>query len=208
MVLRNLLRDESGAAAEFALVLPLMVVLFFGIIDGGRYMWEVNRAEKATQAGARAAAVTRMIPAGLIGYSFSVSSGVPQGTAVPLADFPGVRCTSNGTTAACTWLTDPRIAIALAPEQAPFDVVLERMQDFMPDLEAGDVIITYSNSGLGFAGDPGGPDIAPIVTVSLDDDVRFEPILTAVFGLTWGLPAAPYSVSQEDGVGTCFEEVC
>lgn len=205
---RNLLRDESGAAAEFALVLPLMVVLFFGIIDGGRYMLEINRAEKATQAGARAAAVTRMIPAGLIDYSFSVDSGVPQGSAVPLADFPGVECTGGTSAPSCSWLDTPANMIDLAPDQASFDVVLARMQDFMPDLAADDIVITYSNAGLGFAGDPGGPDIAPIVTVRLADDVAFEPILSAVFGVTLPLPSAPYSIAQEDGMGMCFEESC
>ena len=55
----SLLRDRSAAsAAEFALVLPLLLLFLFGIIDAGRFMWEYNRAEKATQVGARVAVVT------------------------------------------------------------------------------------------------------------------------------------------------------
>ena len=58
-----LIRDERGAsAAEFALVLPLLLLLLFGIIDAGRLAWEFNRAEKATQVGARVAVVTDPIP--------------------------------------------------------------------------------------------------------------------------------------------------
>ena len=55
---RCLVADCRGAsAAEFSLVLPLLILLLFGIIDAGRLLWEVNRAEKATQMGARYAIV-------------------------------------------------------------------------------------------------------------------------------------------------------
>ena len=55
--------DRNGAtAAEFALVLPLLLFFLFGIIDVGRLMWTFNQAEKATQIGVRAAVVTNVIP--------------------------------------------------------------------------------------------------------------------------------------------------
>ena len=38
-----------------------MPILLFAIIDGGRFAWEYNRAEKATQIGARMAVVTDVI---------------------------------------------------------------------------------------------------------------------------------------------------
>src|SRR3546814_13933585 len=60
--LRPLLCDERGGpAAEFALILPLILLFRLGIIDVGRYAWEINRAEKATQTGARWAAATEMM---------------------------------------------------------------------------------------------------------------------------------------------------
>jgi Flp pilus assembly protein TadG len=51
-------RDESGAAAvEFALVLPLLAVLLFGIFEFGR-VWHVNHAiTDAAREGARRAVV-------------------------------------------------------------------------------------------------------------------------------------------------------
>lgn len=209
MLLSRLLSDQRGSAAEFALVLPLAVAFLFGIIDAGRYMWQINQAEKATQAGARAAASTAMIPAGLINYSFSVTNGIAQGTAVPVADFPGVNCTgvSASTAPNCTWVTNPRVNIALAPNLASFNRVLSRMRVFMPELQPQNVTVSYLNSGLGFAGDPNGPDIAPIIRVQLTG-MQFRPILTSVFGLNWGIPASPYSISQEDGQGACYEEIC
>ena len=209
MLYRRLLHDQNGAAAEFALVLPLAVIILFGIIDGGRYMWQVNQAEKATQAGARAAASTSMIPAGLIDYSFSVTNGVAQGAAVPATEFPGINCTgvSASTAPNCTWVTNPRLNISPNANLASFNRVLSRMRVFMPELQPQNVTVSYLNSGLGFAGDPNGPDIAPIIRVQLTG-MQFRPILTSVFGLNWGIPASPYSISQEDGQGACYEEIC
>ena len=52
--LASFLRNRSGAAAaEFALVLPVALLLFFGIMDVGRYVWALNEIEKAVQAAAR-----------------------------------------------------------------------------------------------------------------------------------------------------------
>ena len=108
---RPFLRDRSGAgAAEFALILPLFLLVLFGIIDAGRFAWAFNQAEKATQVGARLAVVTDVIPGGasatgLRNYSF-VSSSVPQGGTVNATAFPGVYCQTNGSAAnsplACT----------------------------------------------------------------------------------------------------------
>lgn len=203
-MLRAFIRDERGAAAEFAMVLPLAVIFMFAIIDGGRYLWEVNRAEKATQAGARIAAVTAMIPQGVADYSYSISAGVPQGAAVGTGDFPGVTCTGAVGSVDCAWLGSPNNAYALNPNAAAFDQIFKRMTHFLPNLEPAEVQVVYSNSGLGFAGDPTGPDVAPIITVRLLD-VDFTPWMSGIFG-TWGLPSSDYSLPQEDGIGTCFEE--
>ncbi len=92
-ILRRLLRSERAAsAAEFALVLPLLLLLLFAIIDAGRFMWEFNEAEKATQTGVRYAVVTDPVLNGLYTYSFSVSGGITQGTAVPTSSFDTATC--------------------------------------------------------------------------------------------------------------------
>lgn len=196
---------SGNSAAEFALVLPVVVAFFFGIIDGGRYFLEVNRAEKATQAGARVAAVTDMVPQGLVTYSYSLSSGVGQGQPVDESYFPGVECTQTGSSVTCDWLSTPVDSFDLNPDSTAFAEIVDRMDDYMPTLTAENVEIVYGNSGLGFAGDPSGPDVAPFITVRLRD-MEFQPILTVLFGATWGLPAAPYTITQEDGRGACYEE--
>jgi Flp pilus assembly protein TadG len=51
-------RDERGAAVvEFALVVPVLLLLVFAIIDFGRALWTMNVLTSGVREGARAAAV-------------------------------------------------------------------------------------------------------------------------------------------------------
>src|SRR3569833_1308340 len=53
-MIRRFIYDRAGSsAAEFALVLPLLLIFLLGIVDAGRWLWTLNRAEKAAQMGAR-----------------------------------------------------------------------------------------------------------------------------------------------------------
>src|SRR3546814_5718143 len=75
-LLTRLARSSSGAtAAEFAMVLPLLLIFLLGIIDVGRLMWTWNRAEKATQMGVRFAVVADMVPGNLDAYDFALQIG-------------------------------------------------------------------------------------------------------------------------------------
>lgn len=178
---------RAAAAAEFALVLPILIVFLLGIIDVGYYAWQINRAEKAVQIGARWAVATDMVPAGLVNYSFAVSGGVPQGTVVPQASFPTVTCDSAGCSA---W----------GYNGTSFNTIVARMQEIKSEIEPADVRIEYSWSGLGYAGDPNGPDVAPIVTVRLVG-MQHTPIYSLLIG-TINLPEFAYSLTTEDSVGT------
>ncbi|MFL0357716.1 TadE/TadG family type IV pilus assembly protein [Erythrobacter sp. GH1-10] len=189
-------RDENGAsAAEFAMVVPLLLIFLLGTIDVGLYSWSINRAEKASQIGARWAVATDMLPSGLATYSFAVSGGIPQGTTVPQSAFPGVTCTQAGCTCngACAFPT--------TMNQDAFDALVDRMQDIRADITAANVTVEYSYSGLGYAGDPNGPDVAPIVTVGIDD-LTYQPITFLIFGQDIDLPAHRYSLTAEDSEGT------
>lgn len=202
MKLPRIIADIGGSsAAEFALVLPLLLIFIFGIIDAGRVMWEWNRAEKATQMGARYAVTTDLVPAGLGSYQFASTGGLVQGEPVPQANFPGVRCTSNGTSATCTCKAGGTCAFGLAGNQTAFDKLVARMRAFRPGITASNVVIDYDYSGLGFAGDPNGPDVAPLITVKLQN-LTFVPITFLTFGGAISLPDFGATLSLEDGDGS------
>jgi len=201
-VLRRLSQDTSGAsAAEFALVLPLLILLLFGTIDVGRYAWSLSQAEKATQTGARWAVATDMIASGLYSYSFATSGSVPQGTTVSAAQFPGVICESSGGSASCTCAAGGTCNFPLTASTTAFNNLAARMAQIYPGLTADNIVVTYSWSGLGFAGDPNGPDVAPLTTVSLRN-VHFAPFTSLIFGGQVDLPHFAYTLPMEDGSGT------
>ena len=193
MSLGALIRNRNGAgAAEFALVLPLLLIFLFGIIDVGRYMWSINRAEKAAQMGVRMAVVTDYI-ASTIGadYLGQCSTPLTQGDPIPADCFATITCSKASANATCTTGTADNTA---------FLRVANQMRIFMPEINDTNVEVIYSPSGLGYAGDPNGPDLAPVVTVRLYG-MAFQPI--AGFGLGgFSLPEVRSSLTFEDGSGT------
>ena len=78
--------DTSGAALiEAALVLPVLLVLVFGVADLALFLWQLNSAHKAVHLGARHAIVSDPVAAGA-GLTASESSTYWNG--LPL----GARC--------------------------------------------------------------------------------------------------------------------
>ncbi len=108
--LRAFLCDTRGTtAAEFALVLPVALLFFFGIIDGGRYVWAMNRLEKAVQMGTRTAVVTDVVASDLETADYvdfecpaldadgnPTTKPVQVGDQICAAAVPTVTCTSAG----------------------------------------------------------------------------------------------------------------
>lgn len=199
---RTFLCDRSGAtAAEFALILPIALLFLLGLIDAGRYGWAFNQAEKATQIGARWAAATDLVPAGLGTYSYAISGGIEQGTIVPKNSFPGITCTSSGGTVSCQCKAGGTCPSGIpgTPDQAAFDRLADRMFRVWGGVSKDAITIDYDWSGLGFAGDPHGPDVAPLITVSLKSQ-RFP--MWFLLGSTVPLPDTRYTVPSEDTLGT------
>jgi Flp pilus assembly protein TadG len=199
-LIRRLASDHTAAtAAEFAMVVPLLILFIFGIIDVGRLMWEWNQAEKATQMGVRFAVVTTIVPTGLGDFDFTTLSGVLQGAPVSSAIFPGVSCTGTASTATCTCkgtCSFPTTANATA-----FNNIVARMNRIDSRITAPNVVVDYDPSGLGFAGNPNGPDVAPIITVNIRN-MQFQPLLGQIFGATINMPGFAASLTMEDGAGT------
>jgi hypothetical protein len=54
MILPRAITDRSGAAAaELAMVLPLMILLLFGGFEGGHFIWQEHKLIEAVRNGAR-----------------------------------------------------------------------------------------------------------------------------------------------------------
>lgn len=200
MKLHALLRNSRAAsAAEFALVLPLLLVLLFGIIDGGRWLWAYNQAEKATQAGIRFAVVTDPIPDGLAAADFLGVGGLTQGDIIPRDEFGKIECTSTACCVAPATCTTPYPALGTFNATA-FNTIVARMQAINPAVKPENVLISYEGSGLGYAGDPNGMDISPLVTVKLTD-MTFQPITLLLFA-TLTMPDFAATLTAEDSSGT------
>jgi hypothetical protein len=197
---RRLAEDCGGStAAEFALVLPLLLVFLFGIIDGGRLLWEVNRAEKATQEGVRFAVVANPLAGGLATADYLGVGGLTQGDIIPASDLGTVACTQNGCCNPASSCTAPFPPVGTF-DTTVFNAIYTRMHEMDPAIQKQNVLITYAGSGLGFAGDPNGPQISPIVTVKLTG-LTFQPI-TSLALATFTLPDFKSALTAEDLSGT------
>lgn len=211
--MRRLFRSPSGAsAAEFALVLPVFIVLLFGIIDGARYVWEYNEAEKATQVGARVASVTNVLSTGLRDEDYAGQSAggstIGPGGRIPAEALGSIKCTSTG----CTCEASPCPASLGTLDSTTFnDVLVTRMKEIYPAIQAQNVVVRYSGSGFGFAGSAGGGggggggggteqmEISPLITVTLTG-LEFKPITTLLFA-SISMPDFASTLTAEDSVG-------
>lgn len=204
MMIRKISLDQSGSSAtEFALALPLLIVLLFGIIDAGRWIWTYNQAEKATQMGARFA----IVAAGVAGdaasgtgiySSYIGTSSLTQGDVIPATAFGKITCTSSG----CTCTTSPCPSLGTANTTA-FNNIVARMKMFLPSITAANVTVEYSSSGLGYAGSPVLPDLSPLVTVKIGTPtaLQFRP-LTILAIKAVNMPAFTTTLSAEDLSGS------
>lgn len=201
---RYVLSSSGASAAEFALVLPVLILLIFAVIDGGRWLWTYNRIEKATQMGARFAAVSDFASS-QVGISYvgttCGSTTLTQGDAIPSSCFTAISCIKPANTVTCSSGTANSTA---------FDNIVTRMRLFAGDVSAANVKVEYLSSGLGFAGTPNAPDASPIVRVSVNDPTTvatapllFRPLSYLTFkqsGIT--MPAIRASLTAEDMTGS------
>lgn len=204
------LRDSAGAsAAEFAMILPLALLFLFGIIDVGRYVWTLNELEKAAQMGARYAVATDVVPTGLNAYDtvgFACPGGVlAHGDRICREALGTIRCQPTGGTASCFCAIGPCPDPGAADNTA-FANIVGRIRVASGRVGPDNVTVSYSGSGIGFAGDPAVDadgnalsDIAPIVTVEISG-VQMRSFSSLV-GIPIELPPVRSSLTLEDGLG-------
>ena len=191
--LHRLALDQGGSsAAEFALVTPLLLILMFIAVDGGRYLYDTNRIEKAAQFGARFAVVTDPVASDLTTMDFVGQSvgGVTltQGDRIPAAALATITCTSTGCGTGHTF------------NSTAFQNIVARMQLIMPQIQASEVTVIYNGSGLGYAGDPSGMQISPLVTIQVSH-ANWKPI-SGFLLLNASYPVISTTLTAEDSVGS------
>lgn len=190
------IRDRSGAAAaEFALISVIFAGTLLAILDVGRAFYEYNRAYKACQVGVRFAVVNDMADVGMASYDGIVNGGLTPGAAIPAGTVSPniVTCSGTAVSASCTGGID----------QAAYDRIRAKMAAHYPELinNANAVVsITYEHIGLGFAGNPLGPDVWPLTTVSISG-LQFDfttPLLSPIFGTMSNFPSCSAAMTGED----------
>ena len=203
--IRDLLKSNSAAtAAEFGLVLPIFIIMLFAVIDAGRFMYEYNEAEKATQVGARVAAVTSVLSTQLrdetyVGKTVGGKT-IGAGDRIPVGALGSLKCTST----ACSCETAPCPPNVGTVDSAAFNVLLARMQQIFPRITATNVVVRYKGSGFGYASNGSGgtaeaPEISPLITVTLTG-MTFRP-LTVLTLAQMNMPAFSTTLSAEDASG-------
>jgi len=170
-------RDQSGnVLVEFAVVLPLFLILLFTVIDFGQIYLRWILAEKATHLAARFAVVRPPICAGVPTFNdrtVGIPKTSPFGTSCIAAFFdlcadPGeITCTGSDAVG------------------DSFDDIFDIVGAFLPPtVQPNNIRFTYSFAELGFLGGP----YVPLVTIDLVGEIEVPfitplgPLLRAFYG--------------------------
>lgn len=208
--LRQFLRDESGASfVEFTAVVFTFLVIVLGFVDFSYVFYQWNSATKAVQYGARLAAVSNPVSSDLSTLT-GVSSTVLPG--MPMPEFTRICMASvaNGSTGTCSGGTysaaamqtllfgrnaDGTARTVCVPGET--NMRLFGMCNIFDRVDARKVVVSYENTGLGYAGRPGGP--VPTITVNLRDLTYQYIFLGDLLGLSnVSLPGFATTVTGED----------
>src|SRR5436190_6715454 len=197
--LTRLVSDNGGSSlVEFTLIVSLLIIVTGGIVDFTFALYEWSCATKAVQQGARLAAVSDPVSSDL-----KTLTGL-EGGALPGDPFPAFTRVCNGSTSSCSGGTYDGTAMntlvygrgqtscgSLGADQ------FAGMCDVYGKILPANVIVTYRQSGLGFAGRPGGP--VPTITVQLTGLTYNLVFLgTLLGGAQISMPALSATVTGED----------
>ncbi len=216
------LRDDTDGAAflEFTVLAMFFFTLLFGIVEFTLAFYQWNAGTKAVQLGARLAAVSDPVPSGLESLT-GMEGGAEPGD--PMTDFSAV-CQSDpdtaGATGECGTLDEDgnvvppcegfscsydansaaavrRIVFGKGDRTACSGDPPAGMCNLFSRVTPEKVKITYTYTGLGYAGRPGGP--VPTIRVELVD-IPFQFIFfDGLFGLNdYDIPGLASTMTGED----------
>jgi Flp pilus assembly pilin Flp len=216
---KQFLADENASTmVEHSLTMGMFFVILFGIIEFSFIYYQWNAAAKAVQFGARQAAVSNPIPTGFSAMT-GVGGSVFAGDPMPDFDITCIGTNTAGSAVSCTGTittATPAALQALVFGRDPATGVARSICDFSPKtteaqrrglgmcnymfgdrLQGNNVRVRYDNTGLGFAGRPGGP--VPTITVSLSNMQYQFIFLSGLMNFTpVNLPSFATTVTGED----------
>jgi len=162
----NFWKDKKGSTLiEFSLIMTLLFVVTFGILEGAYIAYQLNNAQKATQLGARYASTRESVVDLTVFEDCGADHTAKAGTACkdipnqtdsggnPLhPDYDGFDTVTCATPTASDCVEDA------------WNAVLAEMQTVYPEIEAANLEISFSYTGLGYVGRR---KPVPAITVSL-----------------------------------------
>jgi hypothetical protein len=205
----SILRDDRGAVlVEVTIMMSIMLIFLLSSIEFLFVFYQFNAATKAIQIGARIAAVSDPVATGMSSLTTAV-----LGTVQPGAPMPNFEIRCDGATTRCDCLRGPACPRDLGYDAAAMNTIVfgrgsssctdavnfynTGMCDVLPRISPANVVIVYTQTGLGFAGRPGGP--VPTITVSLQNLSLQLLFLGGVLGLNeLQMPALTTSITAED----------
>ncbi len=129
---------EGATAMEFAMILPVLLLLTLGALEIGLIMFDFHKVSEATRRGLRTALINDTI----------IDLGDLDTTPIPCTGSGGVSCSGGS-----------------VDNSGSFDAIVAAMQAVTPRITGDNVIVTYSDSGLDISGT--GETTTPLVTVEV-----------------------------------------
>lgn len=151
--IRSFLKDKSGGpTAEFAIVSFALFMTIFFVLELTLLFFNIMSAQAAANMGARVAIVSN-----------PVDSAVPDTNVLTGAN--NIYGTSCGNVAApCTAFSTVTCTGTECSETVSFNRILARVQQFLANVEAENVTLSYAYQGLGYAGGPVIPSVTLIIS--------------------------------------------
>jgi Flp pilus assembly protein TadG len=225
-VLRNKPRllnsaDEGATLVEFALVLPLLVLVLGLTFDFALAYWQYNAGLKALERGARIAAVSDPVATNLLSLN-AISAGC-TGTctggegalSTPNSYNPSFTVTCSGSTASCSapgtgwnpttmqWIVYGRGRTACTTVSSAYEIGMCHLLSMLSTpLAPENVQVVYASGGLGYYKRPSGP----IVTIKVQFDPANPPSFKFFFLGNWLF--APLLLKYTNAQTLTSEDMC
>jgi Flp pilus assembly protein TadG len=194
MKITRLISDQSGAVLVEATVMMILTLIFIlGSVDFLLAYYQWTMANKAVQLGARIAAVSDPVAADLPAFDWTTTAYSPGDAVLPNSNLYSLICNGAAATCVCsatagasaptdcagvgtTYSADAMRTIvygrnylntgaANCAANATNNLYLRGMCQIFSRIDVANVVVTYKDTGLGYAYLPGGPTATVIITL-------------------------------------------